>query len=230
MLWQNSKSSSDEIIGNRGSSCRHIFSWFGVGSSLCITSRLFPGAASRLSSCSFTVCKTGAPALAIFVLSPTWGPLGTTFMLHECECSSVSRWGRPGAVHVHRLPACVSGAHGAVDDWWLSCVEVGWWNGLQHLACLPNPVLTPRGSLKPPIFCFNGTENGPAFPFLLYAFSSQRLRLFIWDFSLTDQARFESPSALWYFLWSLLLRGPLLFGALVWRCRVYKESLGVFQV
>lgn len=129
------------------------------------------------------------------VLSPTWGPLGTTSMLLVCKCISVSLWSRPGALCMSKLPACASVAHsGKVGNWWLSCVEVAWGNGLGHLACLPNPILTPRGSLKPPIFCFNGTENGPAFPFLPHAFSSQRLRLFIWDFSVTDQARLESPS------------------------------------
>lgn len=95
---------------------------------------------------------------------------------------------------MHRLPACASGAHsGAVDDWWLSCVEEGCGNSLEHLACLPNSVLTPRGSPKPPIFCFNGTENGPAFPFLLCAFSPQRLRLFIGIFLLQTRPDLNLP-------------------------------------
>lgn len=149
MLWQNSKSSSDEDIENRGSSCRLVFSGFGVDSRLCITSRLIPGAASRLSSCSFTGMQNRNTSLGI-ILSPTWGPLGKAFMLHVCECSRVFLYEVDQVLSVCTdflpvPPVCASGAHsGAVGDWWLSCVEVGWGNGLRHLACLPNSVLTPR--------------------------------------------------------------------------------------
>lgn len=142
---------------------------------------------------------------------------------------SVSQWGRPGALRVHRLPACVSGAHGTVDDWSLSCVEVGWENGLQHLACLPNPVLTPRGSLKPPIFCFNGTENGPAFPFLLCAFSSQRLSCLFEIFLLQTRPDLNLPPLYGIFC-GLCYFGVLCFSALWCEDAVFiKKALVSFK-
>lgn len=137
-----------------------------MDSGLCIT--------SRLSSRSFTVCRTGAPALALHRLVAYLGTFGndvhaTCMRMHQ----SVSLWSRPGALCVSKLPACASGAHSRkVGNRWLSCVEVAWGNW-PRASCL----------FSLPSFASMVLKMAPASPFLLHAFSSQRLRLFIWDFS-----------------------------------------------